>query len=159
MKKRGDLWIVLIGVLKLVKAGLLIAAGVGALKLVHRDVKATLEGWIQVLRVDPQSRFLHNLLAEAAGVDPRKLQALGIGSFLYGAVFLVEGVGLVLKKRWAEYMTLAVTLSFIPFEVYEVARRASWIKVLAIVVNVAVVAYLWFRIRRDRQEERGRPEE
>ena len=122
----------------------------------HKDVRATLEAWIQVLRVDPQSRFLRDVLASAAGVDAHKLQALGIGGFLYGAVFLVEGVGLVLRKRWAEYMTLAVTLSFIPFEVYEVARRASWIRILAIVINVAVVAYLWFRIRRDRQEERGR---
>jgi uncharacterized membrane protein (DUF2068 family) len=64
-------------------------------------------------------------------------------------VFLVEGVGLLLRKPWAEIMTVIVTTSFIPLEVYELVERFSGAKVLVIVVNVLVVLYLLRRLRRE----------
>jgi uncharacterized membrane protein (DUF2068 family) len=83
-------------------------------------------------------------------LDDRRLKELSIGTFIYAGVFLVEGVGLALKKRWAEYFTIITTSSFLPIEIYEVARRVSGGKILALVINLAVVVYLIVELRRSR---------
>src|SRR5262249_47735664 len=54
--------------------------------------------------------------------------------------------GLLLKKRWAEWLTVLVTASFVPFEVYEIAQRGGAAKIAALVLNVAIVAYLGWRV-------------
>ena len=69
------------------------------------------------------------------------------GSFLYGGLFLTEGIGLWLLKRWAMWFTVIITGSFLPVEIYELARHPSGGKVGVLVINMAVVAYLIRRIR------------
>jgi uncharacterized membrane protein (DUF2068 family) len=82
-------------------------------------------------------------------LDAHQLRQIGIGSLVYASVFLVEGVGLFLRKGWAELMTVIVTTSFIPLEIYELVEHRSWAKVLVIIVNVLVVLYLLRRLRRE----------
>ena len=65
----------------------------------------------------------------------------------YAAIEGVEAVGLWYQRRWAEYLTFIVTASLLPLEVYELANRLSPLKILAFVVNVAVVAYLLYAKR------------
>src|SRR5262249_25490319 len=102
---RGDRIITLIGAFKLAKALLLIAIGVGALTAIHGDVWR----WVAAVRVDPNNRYIGRLLAIAQ--DTRKLHELGIGTFVYAALFAVEGLGLLAHKRWAEYLTIVITSS------------------------------------------------
>ncbi len=59
----------------------------------------------------------------------------------------VEAVGLWLVKRWAEYLTFIATTLLLPLEVYELTHRVSPLKVLALIINVAVVIYLLFATR------------
>ena len=61
---------------------------------------------------------------------------------VYAAVEGIEAVGLWYQRRWAEYLTFLVTASLLPLEIYEIANRATVFKVLAFVINVAVVVYL-----------------
>ena len=75
-----------------------------------------------------------------------------MGTFFYSALLLTEGTGLLLGKVWAEYFTIFVTSSFIPLEVYELARRVTFPKVSLLLVNVAIVVYLVFELRQDRQK-------
>jgi uncharacterized membrane protein (DUF2068 family) len=84
-------------------------------------------------------------------LQPGTAKALGIASIVFAAVFLVEGVGLSLGKRWAEWLTVAVTASFVPLELYELGERFGVGKLVALALNVAILAYL---IRR-RLSERG----
>jgi len=137
-----------IAAFKLLKACALIALGVGALKLLHKDVAAIAEHWINVFQVDPRNHFIDLLLTKLANVDDRRLKELSIGTFIYAGIFLVEGVGLALQKRWAEYFTIITTSSLLPIEIYELARRVSIGRILALLVNLAVVAYLIFELRR-----------
>lgn len=81
-------------------------------------------------------------------VDDRKLKELSIGTFIYSGIFLTEGTGLALRKRWAEYFTIITTASFLPIEVYEIFRRLTWAKGVALVVNIAVLIYLIWEIRK-----------
>jgi uncharacterized membrane protein (DUF2068 family) len=75
------------------------------------------------------------------------LHLLGAVFLAYAAVEGVEAVGLWLTKRWAEYLTFVVTASLLPLEIYELANKLSPFKVVAFVINVAVVAYLLFAKR------------
>ena len=147
MKKSGDHLIRLIAVFKLLKAALLVAVGVGALKLLHKDLGAVVEHWIEMLRLDPGSRFVDVALAKASNVSPKQIEKLGVGSFVYAALFLTEGIGLWLRKRWAEWLTVIITSSLVPIEIYEIYRHPGWVKVAVLVVNVAVVVYLVHHIR------------
>ena len=65
----------------------------------------------------------------------------------YAAVEGIEAVGLWYQRRWAEYLTFLVTASLLPLEVYELANRLSPLKILAFIINVAVVAYLLYAKR------------
>jgi uncharacterized membrane protein (DUF2068 family) len=148
-KSRPDKWIFLIAVFKLVKGCLLVAAGIGVLRLVHRDVANVFTQWIDVLRVDPDNRYAHALLAKVLSLDDRKLREIGAGTFFYAALFFTEGFGLLLQKRWAQYFTIIVTASLLPLEIFEMIRHASGGKAAIILLNVAIVVYLAIRLRRE----------
>ena len=90
-----------------------------------------------------RTRFLHFLNV----ASPRQLTLVGLVSICYGLLFAVEGVGLWLERRWAEYLTIAATGSLIPFELYELVRAVTVVRTLALVVNVVAVVYLVYRLR------------
>lgn len=138
----------LIAAFKLLKGLALLALGIGALRLLHKDVEALVVHWINIFQVDPNGHYVRLLLAKLSILDDRRLKELSVGTFFYSAVFLTEGTGLALGKRWAEYLTIISTASLLPLEIYELAKHASIGKILALVINVAVVAYLVFELRR-----------
>jgi uncharacterized membrane protein (DUF2068 family) len=150
MKSSDSRLIRAIAVFKLLKAILMIAVGVGTLKLLHRDVASVLEHWVTMLGLDPGNEYIDRLLEKAANLSPNKIKGLGIVSFIYAGLFLTEGIGLWLVKRWAEWFTIIITSSLVPFEVYEIHRHPTPIKMLLLVINVAVVGYLLYRIRSER---------
>ncbi|PYU75443.1 MAG: DUF2127 domain-containing protein [Acidobacteria bacterium] len=138
----------LIAAFKLLKSLALLALGIGALKLLHKDVAAAVEHWINIFQVDPHSHYIQLLLLKLSIVDDRRLKELSVGTFIYSVVFLAEGVGLALGRRWAEYLTIITTASLLPLEVYELAKHANLGKGVALVINLAVVAYLILELRR-----------
>jgi uncharacterized membrane protein (DUF2068 family) len=138
----------LIAAFKLLKGLALLALGIGALKLLHKDVAALVVHWINIFQVDPNGHYVRLLLAKLSILDDRRLKELSVGTFIYSGVFLTEGTGLALGKRWAEYLTIGTTASLLPLEIYELAKHASVGKVLALVINLAVVVYLVFELRR-----------
>ena len=140
--------LLLIAVFKLLKGVALLAVGIGALRLLHRDVAETITQWINLLRVDPDNRFVHSFVSRATRISPNQLKALGVGTFAYAGLFLTEGTGLLLRKRWAEYLTIITTAGLMPLEVYELARRVTVGKIMVLIVNAAIVVYLIVRVRR-----------
>jgi uncharacterized membrane protein (DUF2068 family) len=154
MNSRGhsDRVVLLIGVLKLVKASLLIVVAVGALRLMHQDAAAVLAEWIGALRVDPQGTFVKFVLEHLGVVDDRLLTAISAASLFYAALLATEGVGLCLCLRWAEYMTVIITSSYLPWEIYLLSRRFSLLKTAVILLNVLIVWYLIHALRRDARQ-------
>jgi uncharacterized membrane protein (DUF2068 family) len=145
----------LIAVFKLLKATALIVVGIGVLKLMHRDVAAQLEHWVAMFGFDPGSRYIDHAIQKATNLSPNKFKEFGLGSFLYAALFLTEGIGLWLMKRWAEWFTVVITSSLVPLEVYEIYRHPTAVKTAVLVINLAVVAYLLYRIARETRDSRG----
>jgi uncharacterized membrane protein (DUF2068 family) len=148
MKSSEDGLLRLIAVFKFFKAALLIALGVGLFRLLHKDIGGVLEHWCEALRLDPGSHFVNQAWARAARVSPAQVKQLGVGSFLYAGLFLAEGTGLWLRKRWGEWLTIIITSSLVPVEIFEIHRHPSWVKVGVLVVNVAIVVYLIYHIRK-----------
>jgi uncharacterized membrane protein (DUF2068 family) len=148
MKSSEDGLLRLIAVFKFLKAALLIALGVGLFKLLHKDVGDVLEHWSKALRLDPGSHYVNLALEKAAHLSPQQVKKLGLGSFLYAGLFLAEGTGLWLRKRWGEWLTVIITGSLVPVEVYEIYRHFSYVKVGVLVVNAAIVIYLIYHMRR-----------
>ena len=137
----------LISLFKLLKGVLLIALGVAALKLLHTDIASLVESWVAVLGLDQNSRFVGRALSTAAALTPNRVRDLIVGSFLYGGLFLTEGIGLWLLKRWAMWFTVIITGSFLPLEIYELTRHPSAGKIGLLAANLALVVYLIRRIR------------
>ncbi len=149
MHKTRDKGLWLIAILKLLKGLSLLAIALGAIHLLHRDMEATVNHWVDVFNVDPDGKYFHHIIEKLIKVDDRQLRAISAGSFFYSALLLTEGVGLMLEKHWAEYLTIVATASFLPLEVYEIFHHFHWGKVLLLVINIAVVAYLVWVVRRN----------
>jgi uncharacterized membrane protein (DUF2068 family) len=146
----GTATLLLIALFKLFKGILLVAVGIGALRLLHHDVAETIARWVDILRVDPDNRFIHRLLSHVLAVSPKQLKEASVGTFIYAGLLLTEGTGLLLRKRWAEYFTIISTAGLIPLEVYEIDRHVTAVKIVVLLINVAIVLYLVARIRRTR---------
>jgi uncharacterized membrane protein (DUF2068 family) len=86
-------------------------------------------------------------------VDNHRLEAISAGTFFYAALLLTEGVGLFMRKRWAEYFTIIVTASLVPLEIYELAKKFGLMKLSVLVINIAVVVYLILRVRWERRHK------
>jgi uncharacterized membrane protein (DUF2068 family) len=137
----------LIALFKLLKGIFLIAVGVAALKLLHTDIASMVEDWARLLGFLQNSRFLGRALSAAAALTPDRVRDVIVGSSLYGGLFLTEGIGLWLLKRWAMWFTVIITASFLPIEIYELAHHPSAGKAALLAVNLALVGYLIRRIR------------
>jgi len=149
MKPTDNRVIRLIALFKLIKAVLLIVVGMSALHLLHKDVASVAEHWVKLLGLDPGNRYIDRALQKVGDLTPNKIRGLGIGSFIYAGLFLTEGIGLWLVKRWAEWFSVIITSSLVPVEVYEIYRHPSALKILVLILNIAVVAYLIYRIRNE----------
>jgi uncharacterized membrane protein (DUF2068 family) len=138
----------LIALFKFCKAVLLVVVGLGALRLLDPGVAARAQRWVAALASTNDRGAVQHVIALVAGLSPHRLEAVGVGAFLYAVLFTIEGVGLWRSKRWAEYLTVIATLSLVPLEVFELTRTVTPPRLAALVVNLAVVAYLLGRIRR-----------
>lgn len=94
------------------------------------------------LHFNPESRFVDFILDRASIVDDRMLRRFSVALFAYAALGLTEGIGLYLEKAWAEYMTLGITASFLPWEILEVFRRVTLMRSSLLMVNILVFFYL-----------------
>ena len=152
-KRKGSRGLWVIAAFKLVKGlGLLILA-IGVLNLLHKDVAAEAERWINFLRFDPHNHHIEKLLAKLGRIDERRLEESSVGTFFYAGLFLTEGIGLALRKRWAEYLTIVSTASLLPLEIYEITKHVTTVKIGLLLINIAVVVYLVKEVRRTRSAQ------
>ena len=143
-----DSGLMLIGLFKLAKAIFFFCIGAGAVHLLHKDVGDEVTRLALRLRFDPESRLVALLLQKADLIDAHRLRQISVGTFGYSALALTEGIGLLLEKVWAEYLTLILTVSFLPWELFELFRKPDWFRLSLLIINLAVLAYLVWLLRR-----------
>lgn len=136
-----------IALYKIVKVLLLLAVAYGELRLRDASLAAKLLSWAQARPYGLEHRVVTQLLEWFSGLSVSRIHALRMVTLAYAAVFAVEGVGLWMQKRWAEWLTVIITASLIPLEGWEIFYRPTVGKVLILLANVAVVAYLVWHVR------------
>jgi uncharacterized membrane protein (DUF2068 family) len=146
-RSRADRALFAIALFKWTKGLLLLGVMAGAISLFHKDVQSHVEQWINACRIDPENRYIAACLEKLDVVHTRELKQLSFLSAVYAAIFLTEGTGLALRKRWAEYLTIVATALLIPVEIYELCKTASVLKALVLAGNVAIVAFLVYLVR------------
>ena len=124
------------------KGLLVLAVGAGLLSLVHRDVQAIAEHIVRAFHLNPANRTPRVFLELAANLTSSRLQLLALGATAYASLHLVEAWGLWRGRRWAEWLGVLAGGLYIPFELYEVTKSVTWIRLGVLVVNIAIVVYL-----------------
>jgi len=147
--------LMLIAIFKFLKGFALLFVTFGALHFLHRDIAAEIGHWVDLLRIDPHNHYILWLMEKLTKVDETKLREFSVGTLFYSALFFTEGTGLALRKRWAEYLTIISTSSLLPVEIYEIYAAPSIPKFVVLLVNLAVVTYLVYELRRTRGTGHG----
>jgi uncharacterized membrane protein (DUF2068 family) len=128
----------------LAKGTLFVIVALSFLGFLHKDVDAIVGNWISWLGVSLENEHVVALLSRLDLVTDKQLKTLSGVTFLFGGVFVIEGVGLFFKQRWAEFLTVVVTASFIPVEIIESFKHFGPVKLVLLVVNVVIV---WVLVR------------
>lgn len=153
-RRRGADLLRLIGCFKLLKSAALIVAAIAAFRLIHKDLAEEVIVWARLLHIAPGNHFLTDLIEKALTVTKRQLMVLGYVLLAYAAMFLIEGVGLLLLLYWAEWMTVITTTGLIPFEVYEIIHHYAWPKVAAMIINIVIAIYLAIHVWHETRDAR-----
>ena len=135
-----------IALYKLVKVLLLLLAAYGELRLHDASLSAKLVTWVQARPTGLEHFVVTRGLQWFSGLSESKIHALRFVTLTYAAVFAVEGIGLWMQKRWAEWLTTIITASLIPLEVWEFFYRPNLGKAAVVIANLAIVAYLVWHV-------------
>jgi uncharacterized membrane protein (DUF2068 family) len=146
---RGLLYI---GIFKLAKSIFFFFVGMGAFHLLHKDLNDEAQHLAStLLRYEPEGRLTALIMENVQLIDPRRLREIGFFTFAYSVLALIEGYGLMREKVWAEYLTLSITVMFLPWELFELVRHASWMRLSLLLINLAVLAYLLWILERKKK--------
>jgi uncharacterized membrane protein (DUF2068 family) len=149
-RSHGDTALFAIAIFKLIKGAIFLALVCGAMSLLHKDVAAHVEDWLDQLRIDPDNRFVGAVLAKLNFIHTKELKQLSALGAGYAALFLTEGTGLLFRQYWAEWLTIIATSSLVPLEVYELIKQFTAVRLLLLIGNIGIVLYLIYRVRQRR---------
>ena len=128
---------------KLVRGVLGLVLAVKAYELVGEDLRPHFDAAIRGLKLDPETEFFDRLGDRIDAITPGNVKWAATGALLYGALSLGEGLGLILRSRWAGRLVLAESAFFVPVETYGIIKEPSAAIVVVLIVNVAIVVYLY----------------
>ena len=136
----------LIALYKLLKVLLLLALAYGEVRLHDASLSAKLLVWDSARPSGLERDVVTHVLEWFSGLSTSRSQLLRAVTLCYAALFAVEGIGLWMQKRWAEWLTTIITASLIPLEVWELFFRPNLGKAAVLVANIVIVAYLVWHV-------------
>lgn len=128
--------------LEATKGAVVLLAAFGLLSLIHRDLRAVAAAFIEHLHLNPASRYPQIFLDAASRTSEPRLLVLAAGAAAYSLVRFVEAYGLFRQRAWAEVLAAASGAIYVPFEILELARQATWHGAALLVLNLAVVGVM-----------------
>jgi uncharacterized membrane protein (DUF2068 family) len=156
-RTRSDRLLPWIAAERTLRAIVLFLVGIALIANPHHNWGRTVANFARDLGLNPRSNGLEKIIHKLHTISSDRYALYGIIALAYGALEATEGYGLWKRRRWAEYLTvLATSLLFIP-EIWEIANSTTPLKVGALLVNIAIVAYLIFQLRNGRHSEPHAP--
>ncbi len=138
----------LIALYKIVKVLLLLLVAYGELRMRDASLVAKLLSWAEAKPYGLEHHMVSRLVEWFSGLSSSRAEALRLVTLGYAAVFAVEGVGLWMRKRWAEWLTVVITASLVPLETWEMFNRPTFGKLAILLGNVGIVVYLVWHVRK-----------
>ena len=115
----------------------------------HRDQ------WVELVTQGHIIHPLRQLLLRFLSTPEKNIHLIHVIVIVLAGLYLIEGAGLVWDLKWAEWMVVISTASFIPFEIYEIWRESTPVKWVVLALNIVIFAYLAFRLHRLAQVKRS----
>jgi uncharacterized membrane protein (DUF2068 family) len=131
-----------------VRGLLLVGVGIYLLSQPNANLASLATRLARRVELDPDHGFVHHVIVRIGALDRNQIALIGAGAIAYGLLEVVEGVGLWLRQRWAEWLTVIATSLLVPFEIYELIQRPSPLKAAGLAVNILIVLYLVRVVRR-----------
>ena len=155
--RHGPRTLALIAVFKFVKSALLIVLVLALFRLRHPQTAAHVIAWLSALPLTGGHDSLVHALEWVLDLDGHRIALIAALALGYSALYAVEGYGLWRDLHWAKYLTVIATGLLIPVELWEIAVHATPMKVLAAVINVAIVLYLLRLLRVEKAHDADAP--
>ena len=124
------------------KGIVVVLAGLGIFSMRHKDLWGLTESFLEFLHVNPHHHFVGVFIALVSRLSDVRLWKVALVAAVYSILRFVEAYGLWYALPWAEWLAIASGSIYIPFEVADLLRRPSWIRLLIVAVNVGIVLYM-----------------
>ena len=131
-----------IAIYKFTKVVTLLLLSMAAFDLAGQGLLRELVVVVEQLPLVAGHQKLRHVLAAVSGITSHRFELAGFVALGYALLFGIEGFGLWLRRSWAEYLTVVSTSRLIPFEIWALFERLTFLRLLLLVLNVAIVAYL-----------------
>jgi uncharacterized membrane protein (DUF2068 family) len=131
-----------IAVFEALKGLIVLLAGFGLLHFVHRDLQAAAEELVRLSHLNPAHHYPRIFIEAASRTSPSRMRGYAALAFLYSTVRFVEAYGLWRLRAWAEWFAIISGSVYLPFELFELIQKPTWIRVVVLGANVVIVAYL-----------------
>ena len=141
-----------VAVFEALKGGLVLAAGCGLLRYMHRDVRSVADELLLHLHLNPANRMPHIFLDAVERLPDVRLSVLALLAFVYATLRLAEAYGLWRMRRWAEWLAVASGAIYVPFEIYELAKGVTWLRLTTFSVNLAIVLTMAYALGTERTD-------
>ena len=139
---------------ELSKGLVVLLAAFGVVFLVHRDPWDVADALLRLLHISPDAHFAHKFLNWADTLTDAKLWTVAGVALTYSVIRFVEAYGLWNARAWAEWMALISGALYLPYEIYKVAHRQSWLHIGILVVNLVVVLYMAYLLKTGKNSHR-----
>ncbi len=130
------------------KGILVLLTGLAAFSLMHQDIQLVAEQMVSHLHLNPAKHFPKIFIEAASNLNDGRLRSLALLALLYASMRFVEGFGLWFAKRWSEWFALLSGGIYLPIELYELAQGFTWFKICFAAINLTVVLYMAFMLKR-----------
>ncbi|NVN99941.1 MAG: DUF2127 domain-containing protein [Geobacteraceae bacterium] len=137
-----------VAVLEGAKGAFVLLAGFELLTFIHKDLHHAAVRLVEHLHLNPARHYPRIFLDLSERITDGQLWALAAAALFYAIVRFIEATGLWLEKKWAEWFAVMTGGIYIPIELYEITRGASWPKVSLFAINIAVVTYLLYALNK-----------
>lgn len=131
-----------VAVFEALKGLLVLVAGFGLFSLVHHDLQAVAERLVQYSHLNPARHYPQVFIEAASHINDSRLRSLAVLAFLYAGVRFVEAYGLWQIRPWAEWVAIVSGSIYVPIEVYELLKHATFLGGMVLLINTLIVVYL-----------------
>ena len=144
-----------VALLEAAKGALVLLVGFGLLSLIHHDVQRFAERLVAHAHLNPAARYPRIFIDAANQLTDARLLLVAAGAAVYSSARFIEAYGLWYGRRWAEWFAALSGGIYVPFEMFEMYERVTWLSLGALVLNSTIVVFMIASLRK---ADRGKSE-